>query len=182
MARPIIGGTNVTNVRFPAQRGVVSWTPRPHHLPGIEASSLPSPRQGRNSSTEVGIPTSLYTEVGIPTSVFCPKIPSPGQRRRCVSDAVLAASLTKCFFSPFTRPAVNPGVGTGLLHSILAWAQDCFTAWAQDCFTQSWRGPRIASVSSRKLWKRVSTQRRTPGLAARIARKTPSASCCVAGR
>ena len=94
---------------------------RPRHLPGIEASCLPSLRH-----TEVGIPTSLYTaKVGIPTSVFCPKNPSPGQRRRSGSDAVLAASLPECFFSPFTRPAVNPGVGAGLL-------------------TQSWRGNRIA--------------------------------------
>ena len=31
------------------------------------------------------------------------------------------------FFQPFTRPAVNPGVSTGLLLSILHWAQDCST-------------------------------------------------------
>ena len=59
-----------------------------------------------------------------PGAQDCPKNPSPGHRRRCVSGAVLAASLTVCFFSPFTRPAINPGVGTGLPHSILAWAQD----------------------------------------------------------
>ena len=35
------------------------------------------------------------SEVGFPTSVFCPKNPSP--RRRSVSDAVLAVSLTECF-------------------------------------------------------------------------------------
>ena len=97
---------------------------RPRHLPGIEASSLPSPRQGRDSSTEVGIPTSLYTEVGFPTSVFCPKNLSPGQRRRCVSDAVLAASLAECFFTIHTPSRqswrghriapLNPGVSTGL--------------------------------------------------------------------
>ena len=65
----------------------------------------------------------------------CPKNPSPGQRQRSVSDAVLAASLTECFFH-HSQPSrqswrghriapLNPGVGTGLLHSILAWALDC---------------------------------------------------------
>ena len=34
---------------------------------------------------------------------------------------------------------LNPGVGTGLPHSILA--------WAQDCPTQSWRGHRIATLN-----------------------------------
>ena len=137
----------------------------------IEASSLPSLRH-----TEVGIPTSLYTEVGIPTSVFCPKNPSPGQRRRCVSDAILAASLTVCFFHhSHAQPSIlawaqdcstqswrghriaplNPGVGTGLPHSILAWAQDC-------------------PVSSSKHWERSAVQHYAPRLAA-IARKTPSA-------
>ena len=48
--------------------------------------------------------------------------------------------LAECFFPPFTRPAVNPGVGTGLLHSILAWAQDCpgvslKTLGAQCCYS-----------------------------------------------
>ena len=56
----------------------------------------------------------------LPELGFIPKTPLPGQRRRSVSDAVLAVSLTECFFSPLTRPAVNPGVGTGLPHSILA--------------------------------------------------------------
>ena len=32
----------------------------------------------------------------------CPKNPSPGQRRRSVSDAVLAVSLTECFFTTHT--------------------------------------------------------------------------------
>ena len=82
--------------------------PRPRHLPGIEASSLPSLRH-----TKVGIPTSLYTEVGT-TSVFCPKNPSPGQRRRSVSDAVLAASLDSVFFTIHTPSQLNPGVGAGL--------------------------------------------------------------------
>ena len=61
---------------------------------------------------------------------------------------------------------LNPGVGTGLPHSILA--------WAQDCPTQSWRGHRIAPVFPRKRWKRSAAQHYAPRLAARIARKTPS--------
>ena len=74
-----------------------------------EASSLPSLR---------------HTKVGIPTSVFCPKNPSPGQRRRSVSDAVLAASLTVFFptiqsWRGHRIAPLNPGVGAGLLHSIL---------------------------------------------------------------
>ena len=112
-------------------------------LPGIEASSLPSLRQGWDSSTEVGIPTLL----------FCPKNPSPGQRQRSGSDAVLTASLPECFFTTHTPSRqswrghriapLNSGVGAGLLHSILAWAQDfensvrasfhLILAWAQDC-------------------------------------------------
>ena len=74
----------------------------------------------------------------LPELGFVPKTPLPGQRRRSVSDAVLAVSLTECFFTTHT-PAVNPGVGTGLPHSILA--------WAQDCPTQSWRGHRIAPLN-----------------------------------
>ena len=84
--------------------------------------------------------------------ICCPRsitpgvfFPSPGQRRRSVSDAVLAVSLTECFFTTHTLPSIlawaqdcptqswrgrriaplNPGVGAGLPHSILAWAQDC---------------------------------------------------------
>ena len=99
------------------------------------------------------------------------KTPSPGQRRRSVSDAVLAVSLTECFFSPLTRPAVNPAVATGLLHPILLWQQDCpcqsccgnriaivnpavatglplsILLWQQDCPCQSCCGNRIAIVN-----------------------------------
>ena len=53
---------------------------------------------------------------------------SPKVCQRCCEDGI--ADIV--FFSPFTRPTVNPGAGTGLPHSILA--------WAQDCPTQSWRG------------------------------------------
>ena len=142
----------------------------------------------------------------LPELGFIPKTPLPGQRRRSVSDTVLAVSLTKCFFTTHTPCSqswrghriapLNPGVGTGLPHSILA--------WAQDCPTQSWRGhpgvgtglprcfPENAGTALRPQTRRpdcaeknrqcVGTQRCTPGLAARIARKTPSASCCVAVR
>ena len=73
---------------------------------------------------------------------FIPKNPSPGQRRRSVSDAVLAVSLTECFFYHLhALPSMlwqqdccgnriapsNSAVATGLPLSILGWAQDCFT-------------------------------------------------------
>ena len=142
---------------------------RPRHLPGIEASSLPSPRQGRDSSTEVG-PTSLYTEVGIPTSVFCPKNPSPGQRRRSVSDAILAAPLTECFFTTHTPSRqswrghriapLNPGVGTGLPEKPITGPAPKVRELCCPCSItpgvffsihtpcrQSWRGHRIASLN-----------------------------------
>ena len=64
-----------------------------------------------------------------------------------------------CFFSPLTRPAVNatlnPGVGAGLPHSILAWAQDC-----PRCFPENAGSAVLYSYA--------------PRLAARIARKTPA--------
>ena len=112
----------------------------------------------------------------LPELGFIPKTPLPGQRRRSVSDAVLAVSLTECFFTTHTPcrqswrghriAPLNPGVGTGLPHSILA--------RAQDCPTQSWRGHRIAPVFPRKRWKRSAVQHYAPRLAARIARKTPA--------
>ena len=107
----------------------------------------------------------------LPELGFIPKNPSPGQRRRSVSDAVLAVSLTECFFSPLARPAVNPAVATGLPLSILLWQQDCSTQsccgnriappnpavatgllhpillWQQDCPCQSCCGNRIAIVN-----------------------------------
>ena len=80
----------------------------------------------------------------LPELGFIPKTPLSGQRRRSVSDAVLAVSLTECFFTTHTPcrqswrgrriAPLNPGVGTGLPRSILA--------WAQDCPTQSWHGHR----------------------------------------
>ena len=66
--------------------------------------------------------------------ICCPRsitpgvfFPSPGQRRRSASDAVLAVSLTECFFTTHTLPSI--------------------LAWAQDCPTQSWRGHRIATLN-----------------------------------
>ena len=53
------------------------------------------------------------------------KTPSPGQRRRCVSDAVLAGATDIVFFH----------------HSH---AQPSILAWAQDCPTQSWRAHRVS--------------------------------------
>ena len=60
------------------------------------------------------------------------KNPSPGQRRRSVSKAVLAGATDGVFHTPSRQSwrghmiaPLNPGVGTGLLHSILARAQDC---------------------------------------------------------
>ena len=129
--------------------------------PLAECFFSPFTRPAVNPGVGTGLPHSILA-----WAQDCPKNPSPGHRRRCVSDAVLAASLTVCFFSPFTRPAVNPGVGTGLPHSILA--------WAQDCHTQSWCEHRIAPVFPRKRWKRSAAQHYAPRLAARIARKKPA--------
>ena len=246
-------------------------------LPGIarpRPASEPAPRSG------FFLPRSGFRLRSTPRSVFrlrfsfrfCPK-------KHSVSDAVLAVSLTECFFTTHTPcrqswrghriATLNPGVGTGLPHSILAWAQDCSTqsccgdriatlnpgvgtglphsilAWAQDCHTQSWRGHRIAPPNPAVatgllhpilLWQQdcstqsccgnriappnpavatglprcfpenagsavlysttppdsppglrgkhrqcVGVYRRTPGLAARIARKTTEAHCCIAG-
>ena len=66
---------------------------------------------------------------------FCPKNPSPGQRRRSVSDAILAAPLTECVFSPLLA-----------LPSILRWAQGCpcQSCAQQDCPCQSCVDNRIA--------------------------------------
>ena len=82
----------------------------------------------------------------LPELGFIPKTPLPGQRRRSVSDAVLAVSLTECFFHHLhALPSIllwqqdcpcqaccgnriappNPAVATGLLHPILLWQQDC---------------------------------------------------------
>ena len=107
--------------------------------------------------------------------------------------------------SPLTRPAVNPAVATGLLHPILLWQQDCST---QSCCGNRIAPPNPAvatglprcfpeNAGSAVLYSTtppdsppglrgkhrqcVGTHRCTPGLAARIARKTTEAHCCIAG-
>ena len=119
-------------------------------LPGIASRSLlPSPRQGRKS--DFGIDRGRISDFGLSARsdfrlwYFAQK-PSPGQRRMSASALLLAIPLTKCFL-PLTRPAVNPGLGTGLVLSILlstgllqpflCWQQDCpgalRAAWAWNC-------------------------------------------------
>ena len=132
-------------------------------LPGIGACSLPSPRQGRDSSyrgrdSDFALHRGRFSDFAV-ASDFARKI----LRKRCGGERIASGvgfhpenpitgpapevrqrgcprgTADGVFFSPFTRPAVNPGVGTGLPHSILA--------WAQDCHTQSWRGHRIATLN-----------------------------------
>ena len=82
----------------------------------------------------------------------CPKNPSPGQRRRSVRCCPRSIA-DGVFFSPLTRPAVNPAVATGLLHPILLWQQDSpsILLWQQDCFNQSCAGNRIAPAHYEQL-------------------------------
>ena len=104
----------------------------------------------------------------LPELGFIPKNPSPGQRRRSVSDAVLAVSLRECFFHHLhALPSIllwqqdcpcqsccgnriappNPAVATGLPLSILLWQAGLplsILLWQQDCSTQSCCGNRIA--------------------------------------
>ena len=78
-----------------------------------------------------------FCRASLPELGFIPKTPLPGQRRRFVSDAVLAVSLTECFFTTHTPcrqsccgnriAPPNPAAATGLLHPILLWQQDCST-------------------------------------------------------
>ena len=179
---------------------------RPRHLPGIEASSLPSLRH-----TEVGIPTSLSHRGRNSDFAFLPEKPitgpAPKVRERCRPRSI--ADIV--FFSPFTRPTsilawahsilawaqdcptqswrghriapLNPGVGAGLPHSILVWAQDCPGVSQKTLEAQCSTTPPDSPPGLRGKHRQcVGAHRCTPGLAARIARKTPSAHCCVAGR
>ena len=119
------------------------------------------------------LPTSLYTEVGIPTSVFCRKT---HHRASAEGPGVMLCSQrnSRSVFPPFTRPAVNPGVGTGLPR--------CFPENAGSAVLYSTTPPDSPPGLRGKHRQCVGTHRCTPGLAARIARKTPAASCCVAVR
>ena len=71
------------------------------HLPGIEASSLPSLRHPRSGFFHQSRNSDL---------AFLPENPSPGQRRK-VRQRGCPRSIADRMF---TRPSVNPGVGTGL--------------------------------------------------------------------
>ena len=92
------------------------------HLPGIGA--LPSPRQGRDSSYRGRISDFGF----LPRSDFRLRfLPEKTHHRASAEGRCRPRSIAdRVFFSPFTRPSVNPGVGTGMLHSILLWQQDCF--------------------------------------------------------
>ena len=196
----VLGASQVEYKPFgkpPLQREVPWRLPRLASLPRLPGiGALPSPRQGRDSSyrgrdsdfalrrgrfSDFALASDFARKIlrkrgsaSLPELGFIPKTPSPGQRRRSVSDAARTASLTECFFTTHTPcrqswrghriATLNPGVGTGLPHSILV--------WAQDCHTQSWRGH--APVFPRKRWKRSAVQHYAPRLAARVARKTPA--------
>ena len=78
----------------------------------------PAPHRGRNS--DFALHRGRNSDFGILSEKPITG-PAPKVRERCCPRSI----APRVFFSPFTRPAVNPGVGTGLL-------------------TQSWRGHRIA--------------------------------------
>ena len=116
------------------------------NLPGIEASSLPSPRQGRKS--DFGIDRGRISDFGLSArSDFRLRYFARKTHHRASAEGPSArlssrVPLAECFL-PLTRPAVNPGVGTGLLLSILL--------WQQDCFNHSCAGNRIALVHYEQL-------------------------------
>ena len=70
------------------------------------------------------------------------------RKPHCRASAGPHSIAPRVFFSPFT-PAVNPGVGAGLLTQ--SWRghriAPSILVWAQDCHTQSWRGHRIAPLN-----------------------------------
>ena len=111
-------------------------------LPGIEASSRPN-RATRGRNSDFALPPRSEFQL----RYFVQKNPSPGQRRRSGSDMVLARSLPEspCRQSCCQRRTQScvghriAPLGTGLLHSILC--------WAQDCPTQSCVGHRIAPLN-----------------------------------
>ena len=170
-------------------------------------ASEPAPRSG------FFLPRSGFRLRSTPRSVFrlrfsfrfCPKNPpeamrwgahrfrswvssrKPHCRASAEGDAVLAVSLTECFFTTHTpcrqswrgrriaplNPGVatlNPGVGTGLPR--------CFPENAGSAVLYSTTPPDSPPGLRGKHRQCVGTHRCTPGLAARIARKTPPASLC----
>ena len=142
-------------------------------LPGIEASRAAPPARHRSLQ-----PAELAPYRGRNSDfAFLPEKPitgpAPKVRQRCrprsIADSVFFFTIhtpSRQSWRGHRIATLNPGVGTGLPHSILA--------WAQDCHTQSWRGHRIAPVFPRKRWKRSAVQHYALRLAARIARKKPA--------
>ena len=163
-------------------------------LPGIGA--LPSPRQGRDSSyrgrdSDFALHRGRFSDFAL-ASDFARKI----LRKRCGGERIASGvgfhpenpitgpapkvrqRLTECFFTTHTPcrqswrghriATLNPGVGTGLPHSILA--------WVQDCHTQSWRGHRIAGVSQKTLEAQCCTALRPQTRRPDCAENTGSAS------
>ena len=120
------------------------------HIPAWH--SLPAaPARHRSLQPAKPAPRSGFFHQGRDSDFgILPKNPSPGQRRRSGSDAVLTVSLPECFFH----------------HSH---AQPSILAWAQDCHTQSWRGHRIATQSWRE--HRIATL--NPGAGTGLPRRFP---------
>ena len=112
--------------------------------------------------------------------------PLPGQRRRSVSDAVLAASLTECFFTTYSPcrqswrghriAPPNPAVATGLLHPILLWQQDCHCQLGTGLLHPIllWQGLPLSILG----WAQDCFTSCTPALW--FIRKTLGAQCCTA--
>ena len=114
------------------------------HAAAWHCATLPRlPGIACRACAKVGIlpPRSEFRLRSTPRSVF-PKNPSPGQRRRSVSEAVLAGATDIVFFH----------------HSH---AQPSILAWAQNCSTQSWREHRIHHRASAEVSVRGSAPRHT---------------------
>ena len=169
--------------------------PAARHSPAAPARHR-SPRQGRDSSyrgrdSDFALHRGRFSDFAL-ASDFARKIlrkrcggiafgvgfhpenpitgPAPKVRQRCCPRSIADG----VFFSPLTRPAVNPAVATGLLHPILL--------WQQDCSTQSCCGNRIAppnpAVATGLLHPILLWQQDCPG----VSLKTLEAQCCTALR
>ena len=132
----------------------------PHSCLASEPACRARATGGRNSDFALP-PRSEFrlrspTEVGIPTSLFCPKNPSPGQRRRSGRGLLLARSLPE---SPRRQSCREHRIAP----SILSLAQDCSTQScaehriaplnpaSQDCSTHSCADSRIAPMQHKQL-------------------------------